>query len=96
MPICALRIGEAHPPEVVLFIKIALHRFELLLFGNLVQFFFDLLNFFRGSFLVPLKIHSLRKAHFGKQLSDFLIADAFVGFVKESQVLVQSGHELRQ
>ncbi len=80
----------------MLFIKIRGRGFKLLVFGQLVQCFFQLRDFFGRSLFVAFKVRALKEPEARKQFCDLLITYALVHLVEEAEVLVQGGHELGQ
>ena len=80
----ALRIHVARFPQIVFFVETAFDFLEATLFLQLLQFFFQLLDFLGRGFLVAFKIDSLGEIELGQNVGDAFVAQTLVNFVEEA------------
>ena len=89
-------VDKAQFPQIVLFIKLRLDALEAFVFLQLLEFFFQLLDFLRGIFFVTFEIDALCQIEPGDEFGDMLVAQPFIGLFEEPEILVEHGHEPRQ
>ena len=82
-----LRVDVAHFPQVVLFVETRSEFFELQFLLQLLQLFFELLDFLGLVLLVALKVGALRKVELRKQVGHALAPQTFVNFVVKIEKL---------
>src|SRR5436305_6341849 len=92
----AVLVDEAQFPKVVFFVELRLDGLEAFVFLQLLDFFFQLLDFLRRIFLFAFEIGSFGKIESRNQLGDMLVAQPLIGLFKEPEILVEHGHKPRQ
>ena len=81
-------------PQIVFFIEAGFHALEVALFLQLLQFFFQLLDFLLRCFLFALEVGALGKIEARQQFDNFFIAQALVHFVEVTEIFFQPSGKL--
>ena len=89
----ALGVDVLHLPEIVLFVEAGLDALEVAFFLQLLQFFFQLLDFLRRGLFLAFKIGALGKIEPGQKFGDFFVAQALVHLVEEAEIFFQAAGE---
>ena len=90
----ALRVDEAHVPELVLLFEVRGDRHELLFLGDGLEARFDVGDARGHRVRRAVEVFAAGEIEFGQHLGDALVAKALVHLVEVAEVFVEAGHEL--